>query len=237
MKKLNGVAAIDVGTTKVCTILAEHHDGGIRVVGVGITPSKGMHKGMVVNIGEAREAIYESVKKAEQACNFKVESAVSFAIISPAPGAYNTPVKPAFVWTPFSGAIGYEVMVAEYPTFLTWVWSQTTTDTVYKSDEALNYSTTYYWRVRGVTGPAPAGKPAPGSAWVTGIFTTEAAPVEPTPPVVIAAPVTLPAPTVITVEKTVPAPIPSYLLWIIIVIGAVLVIALITLIVRTRRVT
>lgn len=76
MKRFNGLAAIDVGTTKVCTILADTTGGdGLRVVGVGITPSKGMHKGMVVNIGEAREAIRESVRKAEQACNCKVESA------------------------------------------------------------------------------------------------------------------------------------------------------------------
>lgn len=76
MKKLNGIAAIDVGTTKVCTILAETKGGSdIRVVGVGITSSRGMHKGMVVSLGEAREAIRESVKKAEQSCDLKVESA------------------------------------------------------------------------------------------------------------------------------------------------------------------
>ncbi len=76
MKRLNGLAAIDVGTTKVCTILAETKGGNsIRVVGVGVTPSRGMHKGMVVSIGEAREAIRESVRKAEQSCHYKVESA------------------------------------------------------------------------------------------------------------------------------------------------------------------
>src|SRR3990172_2369152 len=76
MKKRNVVAAIDVGTTKICTILADVRDGGIpRVVGVGICPSKGLHKGLVVNINEARESIRESVKKAEQASNYKLESA------------------------------------------------------------------------------------------------------------------------------------------------------------------
>ncbi|MDO8567214.1 MAG: cell division protein FtsA [Dehalococcoidales bacterium] len=75
MKKLDGVAAIDVGTTKVCTILAENGPDGLKTVGVGITPSRGMHKGMVVNIDEAAEAIYQSVKKAEETCNLKVESA------------------------------------------------------------------------------------------------------------------------------------------------------------------
>ncbi|MFC2041157.1 cell division protein FtsA [Chloroflexota bacterium] len=70
------LASIDVGTTKVCTTIAEA-DGGdvIRVAGVGITPSNGLHKGLVVNINEARESIRESVKKAEQASGYKAESA------------------------------------------------------------------------------------------------------------------------------------------------------------------
>ena len=70
------IASIDVGTTKVCTTIADINDSGaLRVVGVGITPSVGLHKGLVVNINEARESIRESVRKAEQASNYKVESA------------------------------------------------------------------------------------------------------------------------------------------------------------------
>ena len=76
MKKRNVLASIDVGTTKICTIIADTSDaGGIRVVGVGVSPSKGLHKGLVVNINEARESIRESVKKAEQAGDCKVDSA------------------------------------------------------------------------------------------------------------------------------------------------------------------
>jgi len=76
MKKRNVVASIDVGTTKICTILADVSDGDSpRVVGVGISPSRGLHKGLVVNINEARESIRDSVRKAEQASNYKVESA------------------------------------------------------------------------------------------------------------------------------------------------------------------
>lgn len=76
MKKRNLVGAIDVGTTKICTILADVSAGdGPRVVGVGIAPSKGLHKGLVVNINEARESIRESVRKAEQTSNYKMESA------------------------------------------------------------------------------------------------------------------------------------------------------------------
>jgi cell division protein FtsA len=76
MKKRATLASIDVGTTKVCTIIAEvDGGGGLRIVGVGVTPSNGLHKGLVVNINEARESIRESVRKAEQSCGYKVESA------------------------------------------------------------------------------------------------------------------------------------------------------------------
>jgi len=76
MKKRSTLTSIDVGTTKVCTTIADiDENNGIRITGVGITPSKGLHKGLVVNINEARESIRESVRKAEQASNYKVESA------------------------------------------------------------------------------------------------------------------------------------------------------------------
>lgn len=77
----------------------------------------------------------------------------------------------------------------------------------------------------------------PASLWSTGIFTTEAEPVEAAPTTI-----TTPAPKVdvtvepakVTVEPSAPV-IPDYMLWIIIAVGAVLIIALIVLIVRTRR--
>jgi len=76
MKKRTTLTSIDVGTTKICTTIADVNDGGdVRVIGVGLTPSKGLHKGLVVNINEAKESIRESVAKAEQASNYKIESA------------------------------------------------------------------------------------------------------------------------------------------------------------------
>ncbi len=76
MSKRNTLVSIDVGTTKVCTIIAEVINGNIsQIAGVGITPSNGLHKGLVVNINDAKESIRESVKKAEQSSGYKVESA------------------------------------------------------------------------------------------------------------------------------------------------------------------
>ncbi len=74
--KRTKIAAIDVGTTKVCTIMADFNGGGLpRILGVGIVPSQGMQKGMVVNFNEAKQSIRESVKKAEQVAGYKLESA------------------------------------------------------------------------------------------------------------------------------------------------------------------
>ena len=74
MKKV--ISAIDVGTTKICTITGSLDSGGnIQVLGVGLVPSHGMHKGMVVNVEEAKESIAESIRRAEQASGLKVESA------------------------------------------------------------------------------------------------------------------------------------------------------------------
>jgi len=74
MKKL--ISAIDIGTTKICTIIGSLDSGGnIQVLGVGLVPSHGMHKGMVVNVEEAKESVTESIRRAEQASGLKVESA------------------------------------------------------------------------------------------------------------------------------------------------------------------
>ena len=76
MGKRRTISAIDVGTTKVCTLIAEVGDNGqMRIAGVGNVPSKGMHKGMVVNINEAKETVRDSVKRAEQSSGYRVESA------------------------------------------------------------------------------------------------------------------------------------------------------------------
>ncbi len=76
MAKRTTLTSIDVGTTKICTTIADMSEGGgIRVIGVGVAPSRGLHKGLVVNINEAKESIRESIRKAEQASGTKIESA------------------------------------------------------------------------------------------------------------------------------------------------------------------
>lgn len=70
------IVGIDVGTTKICTLVAEVHDTGkVNILGVGLTPSKGLDKGVVVNIDEAVSAIATSVEKAERLSGYRIGTA------------------------------------------------------------------------------------------------------------------------------------------------------------------
>src|SRR5512147_2579159 len=70
------IVGIDVGTTKVCTIVAQVSDSGkLNILGVGLTPSKGLDKGVVVNIDDAVSAISASVEKAERLSGYRVGTA------------------------------------------------------------------------------------------------------------------------------------------------------------------
>ncbi|MFC2041857.1 hypothetical protein ACFLTY_06045, partial [Chloroflexota bacterium] len=172
--------------------------------------------------------------------SFSVEDVAAplFKLTSPDDGATGVSVTPTFVWTEYEGAIGYEIMVAEDPTFAIVDFSRSVDRNFFKTDESLAYGTTYYWKVRGVTDVSTSPKKAaPGGPWVTGIFSTMEKPVKEEPTVIVQEK-PAPPPEIVQVQVPVPQPqpIPSYLLWAIIGIGAVLIIALIVLIVRTRRV-
>ena len=66
MKK-NIIAGLDLGTTKVCVVIAEKLDNNrFDILGFGIAPSEGLHKGLVANISKTAEAIKEA---AAIACN------------------------------------------------------------------------------------------------------------------------------------------------------------------------
>jgi cell division protein FtsA len=70
------IVGIDVGTTKICTLVGEVDEAGVlRVVGVGTTPARGIRKGVVVNVAEATDAIAASIEKAERISGYAIESA------------------------------------------------------------------------------------------------------------------------------------------------------------------
>lgn len=70
------IVGIDVGTTKICTLVAEVDEyDSLRIVGAGTVPSRGLRKGVVVNVDEATSAISASIEKAKRVSGYKIESA------------------------------------------------------------------------------------------------------------------------------------------------------------------
>ena len=69
-------AAIDIGTTSISVLAAEVTEKGARVLGSGTTASRGLRKGVVVNIEEAAHSIRGAVREAESETGRKISSAV-----------------------------------------------------------------------------------------------------------------------------------------------------------------
>jgi len=71
------VVGIDVGTTKICTLVArEESPGQIRILGVGIEPSQGIRKGVVVDLAAASQAVARSIEKAERTSGLEITSSL-----------------------------------------------------------------------------------------------------------------------------------------------------------------
>jgi len=60
------VVGLDVGTTKICAAVAEGNgDGGMDIIGIGTAPSRGLRKGVVVNIETTVDSIKRALEEAE----------------------------------------------------------------------------------------------------------------------------------------------------------------------------
>jgi cell division protein FtsA len=67
------VVGLDVGTTKICAVIGRPKPGGgLDVIGVGSAPSRGLRRGVVVNIDSTVEAIKQAVADAEQMAGIDV---------------------------------------------------------------------------------------------------------------------------------------------------------------------
>ncbi len=64
-KESQVVVGLDIGTTKICAIVGEITEEGIDIIGIGHTPSKGLRKGVVVNIESTVQSIKKAVEEAE----------------------------------------------------------------------------------------------------------------------------------------------------------------------------
>ncbi len=84
------VVGLDIGTTKVCTVVGEMlDDGGVDIIGIGTTDSKGLKRGVVVNLEAAVESIKKSIEEAELMAGVEVGS-VHLAIAGPHIKGFNS---------------------------------------------------------------------------------------------------------------------------------------------------
>lgn len=68
------IVGLDIGTTKICAIVAEQTDSGVDVVGIGTHPSRGLRKGVVVDIDATVSSIKQAVEEAELMADCEITS-------------------------------------------------------------------------------------------------------------------------------------------------------------------
>jgi len=131
-------------------------------------------------------------------------------LLAPNNGCLGCPVQPvSFSWSPFKETTKYKFVLASDAAMTQVVKEAEVATTAYEYDGKLNYSTNYFWRVM-------AEEPAPSDWSATFSFQTEAA-----------------APEAPPIAPTPPTPL---WVWVVIAIGAILVIVTLVLIFKTRRV-
>jgi cell division protein FtsA len=72
------IAGLDVGTTKICCVIADWSPvGNLDIIGVGVSPSRGLRKGVVVNIDSTVESIKHAVAEAEEMAGVEIASVIA----------------------------------------------------------------------------------------------------------------------------------------------------------------
>lgn len=75
MNEDNIFVGLDIGTTKIATVVARLDDHNIlNIVGVGTHPSDGLRRGVVINIDKTVESIKKSIEQAELMAGYKINS-------------------------------------------------------------------------------------------------------------------------------------------------------------------
>ena len=133
-------------------------------------------------------------------------------LLSPNNGCIGCKVKPAsFSWSPWKEATKYQFDLGKDPEFKQLVVTATTTTSGYEYSGTLDYSTNYFWRVRAIE---VNGQPIPSDWSATFSLQTEPAP---------AAPAGTPA-----------EPATPLWVWVVIALGAALVITVLVLVMRRQ---
>ncbi len=70
----NLIVGLDIGTTKICAIVGSVSEEGIDIVGIGTSPSRGLRKGVVINIDSTVASIRKAVEEAELMAGCEIKS-------------------------------------------------------------------------------------------------------------------------------------------------------------------
>jgi cell division protein FtsA len=73
-RRENLVVGLDIGTTKICAIVGEVTPEGVDIVGIGTAPSKGLRKGVVINIEATVASIKRAIEEAELMAGCEIHS-------------------------------------------------------------------------------------------------------------------------------------------------------------------
>ena len=84
------LVGLDVGTSKVCAIVGELvDDGGLDIVGIGVAESRGIRRGVIVNLEAAVDSIKKAVDEAELMAGVEID-AVHLSMAGPHIKGFNS---------------------------------------------------------------------------------------------------------------------------------------------------
>jgi len=76
-KNPNAIVGLDIGTTKICTVVGEHNRNGINIIGCALQPSRGIKKGVIINMDSTVESIKKTVEDVEKKVGFNIRTVVT----------------------------------------------------------------------------------------------------------------------------------------------------------------
>ncbi|MBN1498267.1 MAG: cell division protein FtsA [Spirochaetes bacterium] len=73
----NILVGLDIGTTKTCAVIGTMNDSGmLEVIGVGVTPSRGLKNGVIVNIDNTTSSIVKAIDEGELMAGYEVSDVI-----------------------------------------------------------------------------------------------------------------------------------------------------------------
>src|SRR5215469_11575270 len=73
MTKDNIFVGLEIGTSKICVVVAQaRHDGTLKVLGVGTVPARGVRKGEIVDFETAKRCVHDAIADAEEKSDVEI---------------------------------------------------------------------------------------------------------------------------------------------------------------------